>query len=1262
MVGRKRRAQAFWRKRSRGVRYVLATGAVLLGMLAVALTTSPLWLTPLLQTGRPALEAALTRALGAPVRVRTVAAQVGWRPGILLRGVTVMGRAGPAVVARAVRVDLSWLALARARLEPAVIDVRGARLNLRKTAHGLHIVGLAHQATRPFDWRRFLGAMHAMSLSAGQIVIAMPGRRIVSLQGLDASWITGIKDRTLTGSAAIPGVCGRCQVTAQFSGGGFSPGHFRGALGVHATALDLHAAAALTGRRRLRPLAGIVDGQLWTTWNRGNLGFVGGDVALTHAFVPANRFTRALAIADLSGRFSLKIGRQGFRFYAADLVSSLAGVRSRANSVYVARRGGLWDVSTDRLRLTQAAYVAARLRSLNPRIASWLALDPKGALVRLHLHLGPRWHYRARAHFAGLGLGQAQSGPFFAHASGTLIASTHAGRLTVSGVHGLVRGPVSVPGPLDVRALSAQLSWHKDAQGLSWELSALHLSSSAGDVDAVASGAQEPGQGPVLLLGAVVHDVRIPALKDLYPRTLRGHLRQWLTRTIRGGVITSGHVTFKGPLSKFPFRHGGGVFQATLHVRHGRYRFLPHWPSARHLAVTVTEHEAQLSVQGSGTLGGVGVPALTVHAGPLGTPSGVATVRLRTQGGLEDLLHVVLPHVRPHLRSVLPATISGAGPARLALTLHIPFSRRQGPLTLHGDLGLTQARLRYPLGSRVLRWRALTGQIAFNGAGPDRARLSGRLLGGPFAFTLTPRRHGGIRGQATGLIDAAHLKVLAGPARRYVDGTLTWRLRLANRRHLRAQVSADVRHLALHLPYPAGKAAGVPAAAHWTIVSGRRGVFVRGGVARHLTFAYAGPRDGPRGLWVGIGSAIIPKTVARGLAVGVRSSYLAVTPWLAFVKTLDRVHPAAGMQPLVTPRAFTAYIGSLAWAGRSFGIVHARFRRRGSAWSGVLEGPDIAGTVDWDTRPRPAIMLRLDHLVIPAPPRAVRTTGRALSVHDPRRLPAIRFTADSLTVDGHYIGHLTIDGAPYADGFRFQRIALVRPHASLTGFGQWTRHGGLPESLFTLAFQSQNVGRTLAAWGLPHQVAGGRVTARGTLNWPGGPAAFSVNRLEANIRFVARNGRFVKVQQGAGKLLGILNVDSITHYLTLDFSSMFGRGFAFDRIDGKLIAENGVAKTRGIHIEGTSANVAVSGQADLVAETFDLRIRVQPHIGNNVTLATGLLGGPIAGAVVLLMQKVFAHEIDQGTRLTYYVKGPWNKPSIHRKMDKDGQRRSPPSK
>ncbi len=1259
MVGLAGRARRFWRKRSRGVRSILALAAVLVGLVALALGTSPFWLTPVLQTQRPALETTLSRALGARVHIGGVAARVGWRPGLVLLNTTIAGRAGPAVVLRSVRIDLSWLALSRGRLWPAFIGVTGARVNLRKTPKGLHVVGFPHRAGPPFDWRGFLASLHALRITGAHIVIAESLRHVVSLQRLDASWANGIKDRTLTARATVPGICARCRVTVQFSGRGFSLRHFQGVVGLRATALDLHAAAALADRQRLRALTGVANGRVWTDWHRGRPSFVGGDLSLAQVFVPANRFTKALAIDGLAGRFSLKIGPRRFRFYAAHLVSDLAGVRSRMPMVFVARRGSLWRVDANRVNLAQVAYVGTHLRSLSPTLARRFVLKPVGSLRRFHLHLrlGPHGHYRARGRFSRLGLGRRAQGPYFAHATGTFSVSTDAGHVVLSGLHGLVRGPARVPVSLHVQALNAQLSWQKSAGVMSWSLPVFHLASNAGTVDAVARGARRAGAGPTVHLHAAMHGVNLSIVNGLYPRLLPGHLGRWLERTVRKGVVSDGRLVLKGPLDRFPFRRGGGLFQATLHVTHGRYRFLPRWPAARDLAVTVTEHDALLTVRGSGVLGGVQVPALAVRAGPLGTPGGTATVRVRAQSDLHDLLHLVLPHVRRGLRSALPQTISGTGATHVALALHIPFSHRKGPLTLNGHVRLQEASVSYPLGTRVLHWRDLTGEAAFDDAGPDRAQLTGRLLGGPFAFTLKPRAPGGVVGRATGVVDAAHLKALAGAAHRYVHGAVTWRLHLMRaQKTWHAAVSADLARLAVQLPYPAGKAMGVAAEAHLDLASGPQGVFAHGVLPQHLAVSYAQPRAAAGGLWVGVGSALPPHTIRPGLAMGVRAGYLAVRPWLAFTRILMRTHlHKASTRALFTLHSLTAYIGSLEWARRAFGTVHARFQHVGTTWSGVLEGPDVAGTVDWRRRPRSVVVVNLNHLVVPAaaPAKVIAATKVARAPSDPRQLPAIHFTAGSLTVDGRYIGRVLVDGHPYPYGFRIQRIWLVRPHASVMGRGQWTMHGGLPESLFTLVFKSQNLGDTLSAWGLAHQVAGGRMIAHGTLNWPGGPSAFSLNTLEGDIRFVARHGRFVQVRQGAGKLLGIFNVDSIARYLTLDFSNVFGQGFAFDRIDGKLIAEGGVAKTKGIHIEGASANVVVSGQTDLVAKTFDLKVGVNPHIQNNVTLATGLIGGPIAGAVMLLMQKVFAHEISQGTRLTYYIKGPWSKPSVRKKTDKD---------
>ena len=1256
MVNGTQRVLRWWRTRSRGTRYALASMAVAGSLAATVVLTSPLWLTPILQSEKPVLEAKIAAAVGAPVHMAGLGARLGWRLGFAVRGLVIGVRSKPAVSIRRVHLELSWLHLLRGELRPALWAVDGLRLNLRKTALGFHVEGLPHHKAPPFHWQSFLRGQSALSLVDTHIDIALSPHRRLAIHHLDASWVNGIRGRVLRVAAAVPGVCSLCALRTEFDGRSFRPARFRGSLEASVRGLRLSALARLVHRPGLRLLAGSVSGQVWTTWRYGSLGFAGGEVHIQKLIVPGNRVSRLMSVPRLSGKFSFKAAGPGrFRFYAADVRSTLGVMAARTGTLYVGRHGSRWRVQAHSIDVKQAGYVAAHLRHLAPALKRLLSWRPRGRLLHFQLRLrsGSSWHYHAQTRFVGLGLKGPTGSPRFSQASGTLSVTTTEGRLVLTGLHGPVLVPKVMPGSLTVQDAAAKVTWQIARNGFSTEVPAFHLATTDGTVDATMSAVVVKGQSPQVLVAVALHDVNVGALGSLYPRSLRPHLRHWLRRTIRGGVITTGQLILKGPLARFPFRKGGGLFRVKLHVVNGRYRFLPRWPEARALKVTVGQRDALLSVKGSGRLSGMAAH-FSVHAGPLGTPGGVALVRVQGRGNLTHVLAIVLPHVHKRLRRFLPRTITGQGPSRLLLAFHIPF-RHKIPLTLQGSIGLNEARLNYPIPQAILHFRELTGRIGFTQTGPAAGRLSGTVLGGPFELrlktlgrTLVARAHG--------VMSAAGVGTVAGAARPYVHGPLSWRFRLTNDRRFRVVARANLRNVALSLPYPAGKAKGISAVAQAAFISGSGGTFFNATVARHLSVAYRAPKGIGPATWVGIGSALAPKLLYPGLAVAVRSAYVNTGAWIYFVDRLTQ-KGALSSAPLAAQggalRSLHLSVGSLVLGGRPMGRVHALFERVGRRWQGVVHGPNMAGTVGWKPGPKPALLLRLSRLVI-APSALSYRRLSPLKPIDPRSVPAVQFVANSVKVDGRNLGHVAIDGAPFPDGFRFGRILLVHKHTTVTGHGRWTLHAGQQESIFALILHSSNLGDTLTTWGLPHQVAGGRALVHAVVNWPGDPTHFSLNRLEAKVRFLVRDGRFVQVRQGVGKLLGIFNVDSITRYLTLDFSNIFGRGFSFSSIDGKVLAEQGVAIiTHPIHIQGASANIVVLGRAGLVKKTFDLTLHVNPHLQNNVTLASGLLGGPIAGAAVLVMQKIFAREINQGTRLTYFIKGPWSKPIIRKKTDKD---------
>lgn len=1218
--------------------------------------TSPLWLTPLLQEQRSTLERLVSHLVEAPVHIDRVAALPRWRPGLVAYGVTISGRHGTAVQAQAVRIELSWLALLRGRVRPARISLIAPELALVQTAHGFHIAGLVRHHKPAFHWRAFLRSERSLAIWHGRLELHLISQR-TSVDDLNAQWQDGLGAGVLHIAATIPGVCVRCHVQIDLYGTHWRLKPFTGAVGLRATHLVLNRLHSLFPEVLTQPWGGQFEGQVWTVWKQGQIHFVGGEAAVQNARFPMTLWTRPISFTDFSGKFSYQKRVQGFRLYGGGMRLQGGGVVTRMHTLYVSQGVKGWQVSADRLNVQQLSWLVAHIRHLPKKFAPLVHMQLKGQLLDVAGYFRGRHHfnYGLAAHFFGLGLRDGKHGLRFAHVAGSLRMKTHSGHLMLSGLHGLVRGPAAFSGPFHVVSAKLKMQWQRAANGLSVQVPAFDVVTADGAANGALTVVAIQGHSPVLELGVHMRSVQVAALSRYYPKTMPRHLRAWLGQTLRAGVVTDGHVILKGPLNRFPFRHGGGLFVVNLHATGVRYRFLPRWLPARHVQGIVAMHDATLTVRGQGQIGGVPVQALTVQATPLGSMHGQVRVHAQMQGQVQSLLKIVLPHVHAHLRSLIPATLAGAGQGRVTLHLNIPFNNKM-PLHLKGQLALVQASLFYPFKTETIPFTGLQGTVDFAGRGPTSGRITGYVLGGKFGVALATHAKV-LTVRASGYASAPGLKHIDGPLRPYISGSFPWHLQLVAGKvtHLTAQ--ANLRAVTLRAPFPLGKAVDVPAVAHFAFVSASHMTTATGQITGH-----GGVRiiqgSGPTHVWVGIGDDQPPASFPVGMAVDVRSPYLNVSQWIPFIEHLvthvdvhHRRPVAVGAVPLTN---VGVRVGSLSAFGRLFGAVRARFHYRSGLWTGIFRGPDVDGNGRWRLGRRPDLILSFDRLVIPTRLKRNDTPAAPIGTINPRHLPAVHFFAQHLVVGSHHFGRVLVQAAPSADGWRFVRFALIRPHTTLSGVGQWTLHDGAQETVFSGVLKSHDLGHTLGAWGLPHQVAGGHAVVHAGVNWPGSPFDFGWNALNASVKFVAWDGRFLNIKQGAaGKLLGIFNVDSITRYLTFNFSNIVHSGFSFARIGGRIIVERGLAVTHGISINGAPAQIGITGSADLNGQTFDLLVRVSPHLANNLTLASGLLGGPIAGAAVLLMQKIFAQEINKGTQTTYVIKGPWRKPYIHKQTDKD---------
>ena len=196
--------------------------------------------------------------------------------------------------------------------------------------------------------------------------------------------------------------------------------------------------------------------------------------------------------------------------------------------------------------------------------------------------------------------------------------------------------------------------------------------------------------------------------------------------------------------------------------------------------------------------------------------------------------------------------------------------------------------------------------------------------------------------------------------------------------------------------------------------------------------------------------------------------------------------------------------------------------------------------------------------------------------------------------------------------------------------------------------EAADAGKFLQRFGHPGLVKGGQGKLIGTLAWNGDPDSLHYPSLTGEMSLQASNGQFLKVDSGAGKLVSLMNLQALPKRLTLDFSDVIEKGFQFDTLSGSFRFQNGLLSTQDFRMRGSAAQVEMSGETDLVAETHKMRVRVVPSLGAGAATIAGILGGPVAAAGGLLAEKVLRDPLGQIFSSEYSVTGTWSEPKVER--------------
>ena len=1229
--------------------------------LALIVLAVRFWVLPEIERYREPIVAAMSRAIGLPVRVGAIrAGWLGLRPQIALADVRIYDAQGrEALVLPSIENVVAWRSLLHGELRLHSLVIDGPRLGVRRDAAGEFFVAGLKIAKSEAG-----GDLGALLAGQGEIVVRnaeiewrdeLRGAPPLVLSALNLTLEPGLRSVAVGLSARPPAELGSTvELRALVDTRELQAGAWNGRVFLQLGYTDLAA-----WRPWIDYPLNVRQGQgalrVWTRVERGTVKQLTADLALADVRALLADELDPLELVSVHGRIVGKALDDGLEFSGRGLAVVMERgpevPKTDFQIVWRPQAGGVLGASLIDLRATRQLVESL---PLPPQIAGLFdELAPQGRVSDAHLEWsGPfdaPTRLAARARFTDLAMRARERVPGFSGLSGSLQATLEGGRLSLSSGKSALELPRVFPEPhIALDSLAGQVDWERSPAGLTVRVASLTFANAHASGNVYGSYAYR-GDGPGSIdLSGVLNRADGKHTGRYLPRILPDVARAWLTSGILAAEASDVRLRVRGDLRQFPFTDpASGQFVVTARVEQGVLDYAPGWPRIENIVGELTFERDRMEIVGrSGSILGAQLSNVRVTMPSIGSPDRHVLVSGQADGATAEFLGFL--QASP-LRESTGAFTSGfqvAGRGKLRLKLDLPLAAL-AKSRVSGDYEFAANQV------SVVPWlppiEGGSGRLAFTESSFTLHDVRGKLFGGSVAISGGTRAGSGVELMARGDAAVEATRTLFDhPLHQSLSGNFSYFVTVRDHEGApRVTFESPLRGVESTLPAPLAKSADdalplrvevSPAAkGERDRVSIALGTLARaemqrrrqgGSMVTQRTGVWLGPeRDQPIRLPERPGTLVYGSLPAFDL-----------DSWLPLLEGSADSQPSAqsGSQPV----SLDVKLGTLDAFGRRLTGVALRASAEAAGWAANVKSEELAGDVSYRSRPQPRVVARLSHFTIPGDAAGAKPKPPSARPSD---FPALDLVADEFTFRGKRLGRVELVANRVGENWRIESASMINPDASLTGSGIWHASPARTEIQFDL--EAGNAGSFLERVGQPGMVKGGRTRMRGALSWQGDPATLDFSTLSGEVQMQAEDGQFLEIEPGLGKLIGLMSLQALPRRITLDFSDVFSKGFRFDRIASAAQVESGVLKLKEFRMRGSSADVEMSGQADLAQETQELRVRILPSLGDSAALGITLVN-PVAGVAAAIAQRLLKNPLGHIFAFDYSVSGTWNDPKV----------------
>jgi len=358
------------------------------------------------------------------------------------------------------------------------------------------------------------------------------------------------------------------------------------------------------------------------------------------------------------------------------------------------------------------------------------------------------------------------------------------------------------------------------------------------------------------------------------------------------------------------------------------------------------------------------------------------------------------------------------------------------------------------------------------------------------------------------------------------------------------------------------------------------------------------------------------------------------------------------------PKTITGdfYVRELRMINNDFNDVNINLSNPPDGWNILFDSAEIKGQTQYikvKNYQNARLHVDLETLSLRGSENDINKSQSAID-----KIPELVVNIDDFTYKDRNLGQVNLQTSNFENGININNLSFIKPGFSIKAKGEWTRIDEMDRSDFHATLEADSVETMLSTFNFnTANIKDGKTTIEMKANWVDTPMDFSMNKIDGELNMQIAKGQLLDIDPKAGRLFGLLSLQTLPRRLALDFTDIFNEGFTFDSIEGNFSLQQGHAYTNNLEMTGPAADIIVSGRTGLATQDYDQIATITPKFSNSLPVASALFGpiGIGVGAVLFLAGELFESipkKINKILSYQYSIKGSWDNPDIE-KIKKD---------